>query len=161
MAGARAFPAWLERLVAPLRVQLKRGLAPRRAALALSLGLWLGVVPLPGVNTLACLLLAWGLRLNQVLMQAVNYLVYPLQLLLIVPFCAAGARLFGGPGRGLSPEQLFWRARQASGGLLQGLGQTLLRGLALWALLGLVAVPLLWAIFYWLLRRYAPPHPAA
>lgn len=143
----------VQRWLAPIREQLRQGLSPPAAALALSLGLWLGLLPVPGATTLACVAVALALRLNQVLMQAVNYLAYPLQLLLLLPFYAAGSRLFGGPGLSLSLGQLLDRAHQAPWPLLKDLWQVALHGVAVWALLGLVAVPLLWAACYALLRR--------
>ena len=144
---------WGRRLLAPVLAQLKRGLAPREAALALSLGLWLGLLPMPGVSTVACLLTASALRLNQVLMQAVNYLAYPLQLLLLLPFYAAGARAFGGPDLGLGLHELLERARQAPWASAVELWQVAWHGLLLWALLGLLFVPLSWLLLTILLRR--------
>jgi uncharacterized protein (DUF2062 family) len=137
-----------------LLAQLKQGLEPRPAALALSLGLWLGLLPVPGLTTLACIGIALALGLNLVLMQAVNYLAYPLQLLLIVPFYALGSRAFGGPAMTLSLSQLLDRARQAPWALLQDLGQVAWHGVAVWAALGLLAVPLLYVLFLILLRRF-------
>jgi uncharacterized protein (DUF2062 family) len=148
--------AWGQRLLAPLLAQLKQGLEPRKAALALSLGLWLGLLPLLGVTTLACLGVALAFRLNQVLMQAVNYLAYPLQLLLILPFYAAGARVFGGPALTLSLAQLLARAAQAPWALMQDLWWVGWHGVAVWAALGLLAVPLLYVVFLLVLRRFRP-----
>jgi uncharacterized protein (DUF2062 family) len=151
---------WGRRLLAPVLVQLKQGLAPHEAALALSLGLWLGLLPLMGLTTLACLMAALGLRLNLVLMQAVNYLAYPLQLALLLPFYAAGARVFGGPALTLSLGQLLEQARQAPWALMQDLWWVGWHGVAVWAALGLVAVPLLYALAYLLLRRFPGARPA-
>jgi uncharacterized protein (DUF2062 family) len=145
---------WGRRLLAPLLAQLKQGLEPRPAALALSLGLWFGLLPLPGVSTVACLVAAFALRLNHVLMQAVNYMAYPLQWLLLLPFYAAGAWAFGGPALTLSLGQLSERARLAPWALLQELWQVAWHGAVVWALLGLVLVPLGWALLTILLRRY-------
>jgi uncharacterized protein (DUF2062 family) len=47
-----------------------------------------------GIPTALCALLALALRLNLPAIQAANYLVMPLQLLLIVPFVRLGGRLF-------------------------------------------------------------------
>jgi uncharacterized protein (DUF2062 family) len=100
MADAQVPPApelgaWRRRLVAPIVAQLRQGLSPGRAALALALGFALGLFPVLGSTTLLCAITGAWLRLNQPLIQLVNYLVFPLQLALIIPFVRAGERLFG------------------------------------------------------------------
>jgi hypothetical protein len=60
-----------------------------------AVGLALGVFPLQGATTTLCILIAFVFRLNQPAMQLVNYLAYPLQLALLVPFIRMGERLFG------------------------------------------------------------------
>lgn len=76
-----------------LRNQLLQGRNAHELALALTLGILLGIIPLLGVATAVCALLAVVLRLNHLLIQAANYLVYPIQLLLIFPFIRFGEYL--------------------------------------------------------------------
>ena len=94
------------RLWEPLTVQLRQGLSPERMAWSLALGLGAGVSPLVGSSTGLCILLALAFRLNQVVMQVANYLAYPLQLALLIPFIRLGERLFGAPRLPLSIEVL-------------------------------------------------------
>lgn len=90
--------AWLRRrVVAPLRQQLAQGVTPHGLALALSLGLVIGSVPVLGITALFCVAAAAVLRLNQPAILLANYLAYPLQLGLFVPFFVAGAWLFDAP----------------------------------------------------------------
>ena len=70
------------------------GLSPHKLSLTLCFGVALGVMPLAWGTTLLCVLLASRLRLNQAAMLAVNYLCYPLQLALFLPFCHVGEFLF-------------------------------------------------------------------
>jgi len=72
---------------------LKQGISPRRLALTLALGCAVGCIPLVGIPTVLCAGLALGLRLNLPAIQAANYAVMPLQLLLIVPFVRLGGWL--------------------------------------------------------------------
>jgi uncharacterized protein (DUF2062 family) len=74
---------------------LSQGISPHQLALAVSVGLCLGIIPILGVTSVLCAAIALRLRLNMALVQAVNYLVYPLQLLFFIPFFKAGA-LFSG-----------------------------------------------------------------
>ena len=80
-----------------LRDLALRGMSPEAMALSIALGFVLGVFPVPGCPTLLCALAALILRLNGPAVQAVNYLVYPLQLALFAPFMRLGGRLFPAP----------------------------------------------------------------
>lgn len=73
---------------------LRQGVTPRRLALSLALGCAVGCIPVLGIPTLLCAALALALGLNLPAIQAANYLVMPLQLLLIVPFVRLGGWLF-------------------------------------------------------------------
>jgi uncharacterized protein (DUF2062 family) len=112
--------------------------------MALTLGVVVGIVPVLGVTTGLCALLAVALRLNQPAIQLANYVAYPLQLLLFIPFFQAGARLFGRPPIAFSLSQL---QAELAGDALGTIGRYLLdnlRGLAAWGL----AAPLLGAVLY-------------
>lgn len=74
---------------------LQDGLAPERIALAVTLGFCLALIPLPFTNTLFLFLLAIWLRLNHVLIQTINYLLFPFQVLLYLPFYRLGAHITG------------------------------------------------------------------
>jgi uncharacterized protein (DUF2062 family) len=78
---------------------LRQGVSPRRLALTLALGFAIGCIPVLGVPTVLCVVLALGLRLNLPAIQAANYLAMPLQLMLIVPFVRLGGWLFGSGSR--------------------------------------------------------------
>jgi hypothetical protein len=54
------------------------------------------MLPLAWGTTLLCAFLAYLLRLNQAGIQAANYLAFPLQITLLVPFYRMGARMFPG-----------------------------------------------------------------
>lgn len=72
---------------------LCQGNSPRRLALTLALGFAIGCFPVVGIPTAICAVLALGLRLNLPAIQAANYVVMPLQLVLIVPFVRLGGWL--------------------------------------------------------------------
>src|ERR1035441_3975205 len=75
-------------------VWLRQGISPRRLALTLALVLAIGCIPGLGIPTAVCAVLAIALRLNLPAIQAANYAVMPLQLLLIMPFVRLGGWLF-------------------------------------------------------------------
>lgn len=72
---------------------LRQGMTPRQLALTLALGFVIGCLPLLGIPTALCALVALTFRLNQPVIQAANYLAMPFQVALIVPFMRLGSKL--------------------------------------------------------------------
>ena len=70
---------------------------PRRNRLisGMSLGVVVGCIPTLGFSTLICAVVAHPLRINQPLIQTVNFAVYPLQLALLLPLWRTGEWMFG------------------------------------------------------------------
>lgn len=66
-----------------------------KTACTVALGFAVGMFPLLGVTTIACVLLAKVLRLRQAPIQLGNYAALPLQILLVIPFLRLGERLTG------------------------------------------------------------------
>jgi len=130
--------AFLERRVrAPVIALLRQGITPDRMALCLALGVGIGVFPILGTTTATCAIVALLLRLNLVAIQIANYAVYPLQILLIIPFLRLGEWLVGAPPLPLSVTQIVERF---DGGFWNGI-TTLARALGHAALGWLVVVP--------------------
>jgi len=71
-----------------------QGVSPKKLALTISLGIFIGTIPVLWGSTLICAVIAVVFRLNQLSIQAANYLVYPLQIALIVPFYRIGSAIF-------------------------------------------------------------------
>eukprot|EP01034_Spumella_vulgaris_P003768 gene3768-4823_t len=65
-------------VLGPVLAQLRQGITPEKIALTAALGAVIAVFPILGSTTVLCGLVAWGLRLNQPIIQLVNYLCYPL-----------------------------------------------------------------------------------
>lgn len=72
---------------------LMQGISPQRLALTLSLGFVLGCLPLVGLTTALCAMIALAFRLNQPAIQAANYAAMPFQVALLVPFMRLGGKL--------------------------------------------------------------------
>jgi len=92
------------KLVDPILGLLRQGLAPRELALCLALGTGIGLFPVLGISTPLLAVIALAQRLNLAAIQLVNYLIYPLQLLLIIPFVRLGEALTGAPRQPLTIE---------------------------------------------------------
>jgi Uncharacterized protein conserved in bacteria (DUF2062) len=72
---------------------LLEGISPQRLALTLALGFVLGCIPVIGIPTGLCAMVAIAFRLNLPAIQAANYAAMPFQIALIVPFVRLGGKL--------------------------------------------------------------------
>ena len=126
---------------------LRQGISPRRLALTLALGFAIGCLPVVGIPTALCAVLALTLGLNQPAIQAANYAAMPLQILLIVPFLRLGRWLLSAgplPGNALHGPTLE---------LLRTSGHLAGQALAAWLLVAVPAVLVLTICLTPLLRR--------
>ena len=139
---------WQRRIVAPIVAQLQQGITPEKIALTIALGVVLGIFPILGSTTLLCGLAAVALRLNQPVIQLVNYFTYPLQLALIIPIYRAGEILFFKTPVPLSIPFLFERFKADFGQFLHDFGIIAVQGIVVWCLLA----PVLVGMFYLALR---------
>jgi uncharacterized protein (DUF2062 family) len=130
---------------------LRQGISPRRLALTLALGFAVGCLPVVGLPTALCVVLAMVLKLNLPALQAANYVVMPLQLALIAPFVRFGGWLFS-----LRPRQtvgllaLFHISPVNLVGHLTGFAA---QALLAWLVIAVPAVVLLTAALTLVLRR--------
>ncbi len=94
---------WLRRrLLGPLLGLLKQGMSPERLALCVAIGIVVGNIPILGLSTALCALIALVFRLNLPAMQIVQALMAPTQLLLIIPFVRLGEWILRAPPQPLS-----------------------------------------------------------
>ena len=125
---------------------LSQGITPHKIALTVALGVVLGVTPVLGSTTLLCAAAALAFGINLPLIQVVNYLVYPLQLLLLIPFIQAGQWLFRQPPLPFSLAQLTALFRVSFWHTLGMLWEYTLHGLVAWSILGGTAALMIYLI---------------
>lgn len=92
---------------------LSSGLAPRQLAFTLALGFAIGCIPLLGVTTAICAVLAIALRLNMPVIQAANWVAMPVQVVLLIPFLRLGQWLFRGQTLPFNPAQFLVQIESA------------------------------------------------
>lgn len=143
------------RVLEPILRLLQQGVTHHAMAVSMSVGTVIGVFPVLGSTTVICLLVAVVLRLNLVAIQALNWLVYPVQIILIVPFIELGETMLASDARQeLSVAQLQAAFDQ---GWLQVAGdmwRLILSGMLAWSIAAVPAGLLLYQLFRWLLRRF-------
>jgi uncharacterized protein (DUF2062 family) len=130
---------------------LRQGISPRRLALTLALGFAIGCIPVVGIPTVVCAALALSLRLNLPAIQAANYAVMPLQLVLILPFVRLGGWIVSsGPNQAARAGALLHAAPLT---LVTQLGSLAAEALLAWLVIAIPAVLLLTFTLTLVLRR--------
>lgn len=132
---------WRRRLADPLIGQLKQGATPERLATSLAWGATLGLFPILGTTTTLCGVAGVVFKLNHIALQVTNWLVYPLQIILIIPFLRLGNLIFGHAQFPLSLQEITELFATDFTGTARNLAGLALRGIIAWAL---VAVPSAW-----------------
>jgi uncharacterized protein (DUF2062 family) len=69
---------------------MREGMSPSRLSVTLALGFSIGCLPITGLPTVLCLVLAILLRLNLPAIQAANFIAWPAQLILVLPMVRLG-----------------------------------------------------------------------
>ena len=137
---------WQRRVVAPIVAQLRQGITPEKIALTLALGTVLGIFPILGSTTILCAVAGVWLRLNQPVIQIVNYFMYPVQIALLLPFYRAGETLFDQPHVPIfSVTELMQRFQASPTQFVVDYGMVGVYGIVAWAL---VAPPLIAGLYY-------------
>lgn len=122
---------------------LAHGLSPRKLAECVAVGALIGVFPALGVTTALAALSSWLFRLNPIAIQLVNYIVYPLQFVLILPFFRAGQWLFGAAPLGLTLKQLAAFVKSEPLQAITTLWTTTWHASVVWLLCAGVLIPVL------------------
>ncbi|MHB1021989.1 MAG: DUF2062 domain-containing protein [Acidobacteriaceae bacterium] len=134
--------SWIWRkVVFPLLMLMRQGASPEKLAWSLAIGIAIGINPLLGSTTIASLLITYLLRLNLVAVQLANHIVYPLELLLVIPFIRIGEHLFHGDRMPVTPEMLLHMARKAPWETTKLLWQWEWHALVIWAAISIVLIP--------------------
>lgn len=142
----------LERFKQPVSKALSQGISPHQLALTVALGVIIGVLPVVWGSTLICALTAFSLRLNQAVIQAANYLAYPVQIALYVPFYRIGAKIFPW-GPSFSNKALFSGLRNEwSENILIFIVATL-KAVSAWLIIAPLAAILLYLILWVIFNR--------
>jgi uncharacterized protein (DUF2062 family) len=127
--------AWRRRVVDVVLAQLRQGITAEKIALTLAIGLILGLFPIFGTTSALCVLAALWLKLNQPMIQLVNWFAAPLQLPGIYLFVRIGEWLTRSAPVQFSITGLVQQFRASPLQFLQQFGMTGLRGVLAWLLI--------------------------
>ncbi len=143
------------RLVVPIAALLTQGITPEKIALSLAFGIGLGIFPVLGSTTVLCAAAAWIFQLNLPAIQLVNYLIYPMQLFLLVPFIRMGEKLFRVEPMQLSLAQIMAMVRSDPSHAISTLWLVELHAISAWLLIGSPAIFLIYFLLSRALRQVA------
>lgn len=132
---------------------LREGVTPEKLALSMALGVVLGVFPVLGTTTAFCALAAFLLRLNLPSIQLVNYVVYPAQIALLIPFCRLGEWIFRAPRLPLSVAQIVALFRANYWHAMRVLWVSMWHAVVAWCVIAPVSVTLIYGGVVLLLKR--------
>lgn len=139
---------------------LLAGFSPERLALSLALGFVLGCIPVVGIPTGLCIVVALAFRLNHPAIQAANYAAMPFQVALIAPLVKLGGWLMpalAAQGRDLSLllHSPIGTALHAPGPVLEQMGRMAEEALVAWLVIAVPAALVLTVVLTGALRRVA------
>lgn len=126
---------WLGRRVRdPLVAELRQGATPEGLASSVAVGAAIGLLPFLGTTTVLCALAGRAFRLNHVALQATNYLLYPAQIALVVPFVRLGEALLGAAAMPIDPATVVSRFAESPSAFLAEFGIAGVHAFLAWAL---------------------------
>jgi hypothetical protein len=141
------------RIVLPILALLRMGASPRKLAWSIAVGLLIGINPILGSTTVFCLAAAFVLRLNLAASQLANHIVYPLELLLVIPFIHIATHIFHTAPIPFSASQLVHAARKHPFDLIYQLWQWEWHAFILWIAVAAVVIPVIALVLTPLLRK--------
>jgi uncharacterized protein (DUF2062 family) len=142
-----------KRIVTPILGLLKQGISPEKIAMSMSSGIIMGLFPIVGITSLLCIVTAFFFRLNQTMTQLFNWLVYPLQIVLIIPFFRLGSSLFHAEPITVTVRHVIDSYRADFWGTIHLLGEITLHAAVVWLIICIPLGIILYLLFKPLLRK--------
>jgi uncharacterized protein (DUF2062 family) len=133
---------WQRRVIDPLLAQLTQGTSPEKITQSLVIGSLGAFFPILGAATPVCVAAAWIFRLNQPLVQAVNWLTAPLYLPLVFAFLRLGDWILGRSGTAFDAGRLAELLRHDPAGFAHQFAAIAGHAVVGWA----AAAPLWWLV---------------
>ena len=110
----------------------KQGLSPLLLTQSIIVATLFSIIPILGVSTFVLTTLSFKKKLNLPIMIAISYLMWPIQILLIIPFIRAGQFIFSIPSTTYTAEEIIKSFQNGFFETLSYLSFELLCGLGGW-----------------------------
>lgn len=140
---------WRRRIVNPVIALLTQGVTPEQLARTIGVSVACSLFPLLGLTTLLNLGVGLKLRMNQPVMQAINQLLTPLHLVMIVVYVRTGEWMLGADAEPFTLAEMLRTLRQGPWSEFWAeFGEAGLHALLAW----FFSAPLWFAVIYFPLR---------
>lgn len=136
-----------------LTAQLTQGATPRSLAISCAVGAMCGCFPLFGTTTLIGFGLGVAFRLNQPALQAANYAMAPVQILLLPVLISSGEWMFGAEPVSLNPVEFTTELFHAPTLFFSHYGWAAAYASVAWVLVAPVAGFFVYAVLHAILRK--------
>lgn len=146
---------WRERIVGLVIAQLVQGVTPQKIALTIALGFTLGIFPILGATTALCAVAGAWLKLNQPVIQTMNWAASLIQLSLILVFVRIGEWIMRAPHVSFSVPELLQRFHQDPLKFMQQFAMTGVHGIVAWLFVAPFVGVAIYAVLLALLRKFA------
>lgn len=124
---------------------LKQGLTPKELSQSIIMSGLISTIPILGVSTFMITTVSFKRKLNLSVMIALSYLMWPVQIMLIIPFIRVGEFIFSVPRNHHTVEEIISSFQNSFFQTLSQLSFELLCGLGGWLF---TAVPVA-VVVYW------------
>lgn len=136
-----------------IKAQLTQGVTPEKLAQSLAAGLLIGCFPLLGFTTALAAIFGFFFKLNHVVVQTANYMMYPVQIILI-PVYIKAASLFMDVGNvSIRPDLMIEAFRSDWVGFLKTYAIIGLYAVIIWCVLSSILFLGLQKVFVPTIRR--------
>jgi uncharacterized protein (DUF2062 family) len=136
-----------------LKDQLSQGISPRKLSQSLSFGIMIGCFPIFGVTTLIAAILAHVFKMNHLVVQSANYLMYPIHLALIPVYIKLASSIVEVGDIPHQPSLLLEHFHADPMGFFKKMGVLAFLAVLMWTLLTALLFPILCRFFEPLILR--------
>ena len=132
-----------------LKDQIQQGATPELIARSIAAGFTLGLIPILGTTTVLCLLAGVIFRLNHPAIQITHHIIYPLQLLIFIPYWRAGEWLFDKAPVPLNVSEIISLFKHHFTWAFKHYALTALAGGVVW----LITTPIIYGVIYFVTKK--------
>lgn len=137
----------------PLMQIRKEGFPSEKLALSVSIGIIGGTFPIIGLASLVCLIPTILFKQNLIIVQVTNYLVYPLQIALLLPLLRIGNSVIASNHIALTLSEVVLAFKIGIFHGINEIGIILLYGALAWVVIAVPALLILYIIFLVFFKR--------
>ena len=134
----------------------KQGLSPKELLKSILVASLFSIIPIVGVTTVLLTILSVKRKLNLPIMIALSYLMWPIQLLMIIPFINIGEFIFSIPQSHHSAQEIIASFQESFFGTLSHLSFELLCGFGGWLLTAVPFFTLVYLVSNFLISKFSP-----